>query len=405
MLFELPIGTHVLRHPSGLEAVKPDEGAFKYRGLTSQDSSVDKRMYLDWSKIWGPLNGDYYKFALIIGGRGIGKSYGVWEYILRQFKDNKWDKFNRFMWLRTTDDAVQALTANTGQKMCPYPFMQDQYGVKVYTVGSNIYIREVPKDYELMKEDEWNEWKKEHPGVHVGYVQGVSTFYKQKGLQFEEVNLIVYDEVNRERGERKTFDQTYAFINQIETIARTRQNVRVIMMGNTIDEASEIAGQLNFEPPYFGRFRLRGKRTIVYYIEDTDAFKKKREESLAFIFSDKGRELPSLGNKVDADELFKPRVAYISRFVGATFMYRAYFTRTNYFDVYSIPTGIWIGVTKNKAVNPIFSLNPDLDGVVRYNKEIVNNLKEQYLNKHITYQSVPLAHKFKAALQVVITLK
>ena len=93
------------------------------------------------------------------------------------------------MWLRTTDSAVQKLKANF---LPPLEQFQERYWhlysryeglMRVSTVMSGMNTRKTPGD-------------------HVGYIHSLSTFYEIKGIQFEETELIVYDEVNREKGER-----------------------------------------------------------------------------------------------------------------------------------------------------------------------------------------------------------
>ncbi|NLN80057.1 MAG: phage DNA encapsidation protein [Erysipelotrichia bacterium] len=370
----------------------------------TEHNSIVESVFLDWSPIWGMFNGQYYKFLAIIGGRGIGKTYGAWEYIARQYKKNKWSILEKFMWLRTTDKAIQGLKAQSGLKLCDQG-VQHKYNIKVYVVGNNIYIRDMPTNGTIPLGEDWEDWKKKHPGTHVGYLLPVSTFYEVKGTEWNDVKIIFFDEVNRERGERKTFDLAYAFINQIESIARLRQDLRVVMMGNTIDDTSEILGQLNFIPRKFGIFRLRGKRTIVMYLRDSNAFKEKRAESLAYIFSNRG-QVSSLDNETANKELFSPKVKYISQFPNNKFMYRIYFTHSNYFDLYSVKDGYWIGVTRiHPGVHQMFSFNPDLDGVIRYDRDRVIMLKKFYHMKHFHYQSEPIAAKFKAALETVISLK
>lgn len=402
----LPIGTNVLRYPIGFSSGATSEEFAVNPVLATQGVNVvslSSQMYLDWSKIWGMFNGDYYKFLAVIGGRGIGKTYGVWDYIVTQYKKGYWHKQRMFSWLRTTESAVETLKKNYGQKLCDGD-VQLKHNVKVYTVGDNIYIRDMPK--ERLNTEEQQKWNKKHPGTHVGYLQAVSTFYKDKGTAWNEVKLIILDEVNREKSEKKTFDLAYAWTNQLESIARTRADVRVIMLGNTISDASDILSYLNFSPRDYGTYRLRGKRTIIMYIEDRDSFKQAREESLSYIFSGGGKGMPSLANQLANDELFKPEINYISRYPGNIFMYRMYFTRDDFFDIYSIKKGYWIGRTRiTPDIKRIFSLNPDLHGVVPYNRDIVLNLKKSFQMKHIVYQSESVAHTFKAALEAVTSLK
>ena len=60
---------------------------------------------------------------------------------------------------------------------------------------------------------------------------------------------ICLDEMNREESEKNTFDITYAFANQIENLIRsTKRKVRIICIGNTLQEASDIMAPFNFFP-------------------------------------------------------------------------------------------------------------------------------------------------------------
>ena len=49
---------------------------------------------------------------------------------------------------------------------------------------------------------------------------------------------ICLDEMNREQNEKRSFDILYAFTNQLENLVRsTKTRVRVICIGNTLEEA------------------------------------------------------------------------------------------------------------------------------------------------------------------------
>lgn len=396
-----PIGDHTMSSLSG-GGVSTDEVATNAVHKTGQKDSV---AYINYAPIWGMFNGEYYKILVIIGGRGIGKTFGLWDYIAAQYKLGKWTNTRRFIWMRSTENAIKKLSQNNGQKLCDIG-VQYKHNIKVYTVGINIYIRDMPEDGHIPIDDEWEKWKKDHPGTHVGYLMPVSTFYNDKGTAWTDVKMTFFDEVNREQGERNTFDLRYAFTQQVESIARTRQDIRMVLLGNTINDASDILSALNFIPREYGTFKLRGKRTIVMNIEDSDKFRAMREESLSYIFSGGGKGMPTLTNTLKNEELFSPKVQYISKFPGAIFMYRMYFTREDYFDIYSIKTGYWIGVTKQDPnIKRIYSFNPDLNGVVPYRKDLVINLKNAYNRKDITYQSEAVAYKFKTAMKIVTTFR
>ena len=124
-------------------------------------------------------------------------------------------------------------------------------------------------------------------------VLALSTFYNDKGSGLFDKDFlndpnmyynIALDEMNREKNEKRSFDIVYAFANQLENLVRsTKTRVRVICIGNTLEEASDILCSFNFIPEKFGRYKLRSKRCIIDYIEPTDAYKKRRSGSVADI--------------------------------------------------------------------------------------------------------------------------
>lgn len=90
--------------------------------------------------------------------------------------------------------------------------------------------------------------------------------------------------MNREASEKNSFDIVYNFVNLIENIARsTKQKIKVIMIGNTLEEASDILSAFNFIPDTFGRYKLKKKRCVIDYIAPNEAYKERREGTIADI--------------------------------------------------------------------------------------------------------------------------
>ena len=95
---------------------------------------------------------------------------------------------------------------------------------------------------------------------------------------------ICLDEMNREQSERNSFDILYAFTNQLENLVRsTKQRVRVICIGNYLEEASDILCAFNFLPEKFGRYKLRKTRAVVDYIMPTETYLNRRKGTIADI--------------------------------------------------------------------------------------------------------------------------
>ena len=59
--------------------------------------------------------------------------------------------------------------------------------------------------------------------------------------------------------------------------------MRVICIGNLLEEASDILCSFNFIPEEFGRYKLKKKRCVIDYIAPTEAYKKRRAGTIADI--------------------------------------------------------------------------------------------------------------------------
>lgn len=122
-------------------------------------------------------------------------------------------------------------------------------------------------------------------------VLACSTFYNTKGVgyfdkDFKGEYYIVLDEMNREQSEKNTFDIVYGFANLLENIVRsTKIKIKVIMIGNTLEETSDILAAFNFIPNGFGRYKLKSKRCIIDYIMPNEKYLARRKDAVANILS------------------------------------------------------------------------------------------------------------------------
>ena len=162
--------------------------------------------------------------------------------------------------------------------------MKRKYDLKTFTKGNIVYTyREQfetnPKTgKETVKKVDITEFCR---------VMACSTFYNDKGRgyfdnEFDGEYIVILDEMNRELNEKNTFDITYAFVNQLENVLRsTKTRVKVIMIGNTLEEASDLLSAINFIPNDFGRYKLKRKLAVVDYIKPNEAYLERRKEATA----------------------------------------------------------------------------------------------------------------------------
>lgn len=246
--------------------------------------------YYNNTEIFG-LENDHYWFYILLGARGYGKTYSTQNYLLRQF----FKKGRRCIWLRLKEPAVRALLANNAKDFLDTKLVSKWGITGIKTEGNCVYITRGDPD----NKEGYKEFCK---------ILALSTFYQTKGVALNKDGSIknrklgqkdmktaikkyyniVLDEMNQEKSEKKTFDITYAFINQLETICRLDTNRRIILTGNTLDEGSEILSKcFDFVPEKFGIYRLYNKHAVIHYMDSSEKYKEERAKSFAGILAPK----------------------------------------------------------------------------------------------------------------------
>ena len=240
-----------------------------------------EKTYLgEWWTVNSLFGNDWARWFLLLGGREAGKSYSVMKWGVVN-KLRKKDKF-KFYWFRLTETQQQKLLAGGGADFID-PDLQKKYKIKTMAKGNRIYTYKEKKrtnrnGREITEKTDIKEFCT---------IMACSTFYNDKGIgyfdnEYKGEYICVLDEMNREQSERNTFDIVYAFTNQLENVLRsTKTRVKVILIGNTLEEASDLLANLNFIPDDFGRYKLKRKKAVVDYIKPNEKYLLRRKEATA----------------------------------------------------------------------------------------------------------------------------
>ena len=229
-------------------------------------------------------------------------------------------------------------------------------------------------------------------------VLALSTFYNDKGSGLFDADFlkdpnmyynICLDEMNREKNEKNTFDIVYAFTNQLENLVRsTKKRLRVICIGNTLEEASDLLCAFNFLPEEFGRYKLKNKRAVIEYIEPSDRYLARRKGTIADILMPTAS---TFTNKIDTDyslinkqRLTKPE--YIIKFSK---------DKTDWFTVWDNNT---IKKYNGEKVFAI-AMRPYLDNL--YNLQSVNNIITQFDTRSFAFHNLITFKQFQKQLELL----
>ena len=233
----------------------------------------DKNGYIDFNAL---LKEDDAVFKFIVGGRGIGKTFGILKYML--------DREIKFIFLRRTQTQVDLIK---NDDMNPFKALYlelgDQYLVTVQSINKN-----VSGIYHVDPED--NDLKPTGPAI--GYIMALSTISNLRGFDASDVRYIIYDEFIGEKHEKAISGEGQAFLNAYETIARNRElkgqpPARMIAMSNSTNLANPIFIELQIITP-IEKLLKKGKDVIqmkdrglsVYVLKDSPISRLKAQTAL-----------------------------------------------------------------------------------------------------------------------------
>lgn len=194
----------------------------------------DKLGYLDWGKIMKVTS--KCPFIFCVGNRGCGKTYGCLDYVLKTGKPFLYIRRTKIQFEMASKTETNPFKALERDGKCP-----------------PIVCKSVSKDLTAFYKGEYDEEKDElNPvGEPIGYASSLSTFANLRGVSFEEIEFIIWDEFIKETHEKNTIKhEAQAFLNLCETVGRNRElqsrdPVKVICLANANDIANPIYLELD----------------------------------------------------------------------------------------------------------------------------------------------------------------
>lgn len=336
----------------------------------------------EWYSLRSILGNKWAIFYMLLGGREAGKSYAVTDFYVRQYK-----KYKRpFYWLRLSDASSKKLLQNNAEKLVD-PDLRRKYNLDLVTNGTNVYnvIRRDNKGKIVQKE-------------LMARVLNLATFYNDKGSGLfdneflNDPNMyynICLDEMNREQSEKKTFDILYAFTNQLENLVRSTKNrIRVICIGNTLEEASDLMCAFNFLPEDFGRYYLKSKRCVVDYIAPSEKYLNRRKGTIADILMP---EASTFTNKIETDT----SLVYKGRLCKPDMIIKFKKSQDTWFTVWD--SGIVRQYNGEKC--RIIAMRPYLDEL--FNTQVRDNIISLFDTRSFKYANLITFKRFQKEVELL----
>jgi len=243
-------------------------------------------------------------FQIIVGGRGVGKTYSSLRNLLIDENDNKIipEPNHKFMYMRRLAKEIEFCTSEISN---PFKRINRDYNLDVrasFTKKDGYAVF-----YDKSSTDELQE--------PIGYGVALSTFSGLRGVDFSDVDTIIFDEFIPERQVRKIKSEGRVFLNMYETVNRNRElqgepPVKVLLLANSISMASEILLEMGAVPTMASMILKDQHRATVkergLYIELVDSKKLAEvKEQTALYRLTKGSEFTkeAIMNKFTSDNL------------------------------------------------------------------------------------------------------
>lgn len=234
------------------------------------------------------LNNKGIHFFYFCGGRGIGKTYGACDFILKVSRGELElfhgfaDYSKKFLFMRITAVEAQSIAS------------EESNVFKTYNLNEGTCIN---SDYNS-KINLGNFYADAERTEHIGYCASLSTFSNLRGVDFSDIGILLVDEAIPEKRQKSSIKrQGMLMLNAIETINRNRalegkEELVVIFMSNPIDLGNELLAELGFTS-YLNKMFFKGQTKITVpeksmYIQqwkDHKVSEEKKEKSALYKFA------------------------------------------------------------------------------------------------------------------------
>lgn len=312
-------------------------------------------------------------FIFIVGGRGIGKTYGAVKYVIEH--DIK------FMLSRRTQKQADIISV---PEMSPLKSPCDDLGVKftctpIIDNCSGIYIENSIGEISLR-----------------GYTTALSTISSIRGFDSSDVKLWLYDEFIPERHERALKLEGEGFLNAYETINRNRelngeQPLKCVCMSNSNDIGSPIFETLGLMEVIEKMERkqqeiyINNERGIIIILPRHSPISDRKKNTALYkaVSADSRFAQMSIGNAFEIESCINSRPLNEYKLIvsiGTMHIYKHKFDR-------------WYYVSDHKAgTAPVYSV--DRTSIIQF-RTAYRNLQAAYLTDTIEFENIRLKRNFE----------
>lgn len=256
---------------------------------------------------WREIDGYNAPVTVVIGQRGLGKTFGKVLEGCREF----YESGVRFVYVVETQEDVKTLSQNKGERF--FSAIKEYLETQTSNRQRKFYDfmfgveSEIDDEQDELVDDERNKvigGTIKINGETAGYIIALNSFGNLKRNNFTNIHLIIIDEFIPEEIDIRHLKMARKVASVVQTVAR-RKNVRIYMLGNSIRLDDVLLVKLHLDNMKLGEIRKikddKGLLVVGHYIDP----KQYKEFTKASADSVSGRLATLLGEDNLDKNIFK----------------------------------------------------------------------------------------------------
>jgi len=257
---------------------------------------TDEKRFYDWPATFSRQTGTQGEFCIVIGAKGIGKTFGLRRQCVSDYIKHGW----RFCEICRTREELKAVRKGYFDKL-EFEGMFTGYIFKVQ--GEIGYIAREPE-----KDPETGDYVEKPQWAELCYFVAMTTFQIAKKRTYVNVHRFIFDEAvidRKDRYHRYLLNEILIFGQLLDTVSRQQPGgyqYRVYLLGNACDLTCPYLRYLGVNKmPEFGYTFYNHKHTLLHYVEPWDQERRETQTLVGRMLAGTGESEMIFGNRFAED--------------------------------------------------------------------------------------------------------
>lgn len=348
--------------------------------------------FYDWQSTFSRQTGSQGEFCIVIGGKGIGKTFGLRKQCVNDFLKGGY----RFVELCRTKDECKAVMVGYFDRLQDCGFFRDYVFKTEKGAG---YVALKPVD-----ENDKPNWKL------CCYFVALTVFQREKKRTYSNVKRVIFDEAiidSKDRYHRYLPNEFFILANILDSIFREQPSdkpiYRVYLLGNSCNLVNPYLQHLGVnKPPEYGYSFFNGKHTLLHYVEPMDAQARQENTLVGRMLAGSAESDMVFGNKFEVGDTsdIEQKPPHAKFAYGLRYLSREFGIWTDLADGYIYVTG---SIPKgSKSVYALTKRDSTINyALIQRNSKLMQSLANIAWAGGLRYENVAVREMFWKLLELL----